>query len=692
MSLNQEISELLDSSNFDAIEEAWLTHLSDHPDDLRYFNTVIKTVIQKGSGDRARFLLELLDDHLSEAKQWSLRLEMLRVHGTTLLDNADLHETIIQTLTEIHSHKPSFATLVEKVGLDKAKEDIPKTWTKADRLATLLTYDAGAIVYMEGKGAGKVQGVNLVLESFKIDFEQHPGLLVGFRAAGKLLSPLGERHFLRRKLEEPETLEALRDSDPPELLRLLLESYDQPRTGAEIKRDLSGIVADSKWSSWWAAARKHPQVIAEAKGKRTYSWAASTEDAYGAVWAAFETAEPRVRLDMLRRDGAKDRGLKERMAESLAALGEKAAAGDPGLACEIWLGLQRAGVSVTETAWSPNRLVRGSNDPKALLSGIHDRVRREKVYKIVHGEREDWAEIFVTMLWKEGDSRALDYLASELTEATPELFDSFFEQILSAPKKSPAAFTWLAERSAEREEWLAKSPLRLLKQILWANATDDFASFRTRLGHLGESGGTLPRLLSHLSEEQAVQVAEILGKTAGLQDYQRQPLINALALRFPSLRQDEEAHLYALPDSIKAKQLELKTLAEEELPANRQAIEEARALGDLRENFEYKAARQRHEYLSARASALSKDLTRVRPIDPTQVDGSEVVIGSKVTLAGEGPMGEIIVLGPWESSPEDNILSNESEIAQQLLGSKSGMEITLAGDTYTIEKIEPHKL
>ena len=170
-------------------------------------------------------------------------------------------------------------------------------------------------------------------------------------------------------------------------------------------------------------------------------------------------------------------------------------------------------------------------------------------------------------------------------------------------------------------------------------------------------------------EEQAARFAETLAKTAAILDYQRQPLLNALYLRFPSLREEKEAPLYATPDVIEEKRAELRKIVEEELPANRRAIQEAREHGDLRENFEYKSARQRHEYLSARASALDQDLRRVRPIDPSIVDGTEVVIGSRVLFEGKaGKRRKITILGPWDSLPEEDVLSNESELAQSILG------------------------
>lgn len=691
MSAPQEIQDLLERQEFDAVEDRWLARLSEDPGDTEFFGLVGNALARAGEAERSRFLLEMVDDELAGSDAWMKRLDLLRRAGPLYRDGEELHPMILETLAELHGGSPSYEQMADKVGLHRAVDDIPKTWKKVDRLESLLAFDVGSIVFLEGKGAGRVSEVNMALESFKVDLEHLGELRVGFGGAAKLLQPLPDGHILRRKIEAGDELSRLRDAEPAELLRIVLTSYDAPRTGAEVRRDLAGVVDDGAWSSWWTAARKHPQVLTAPGKRQAYSWAASEDHAQDAVWEAFEGAEPRQKIDLLRQNGDRDADLKKKMSESLAAAAAEAAERDPGLACEIYFGLERYGVGPGQVSWSPAALLARATDKEveALAAGIKDRAQRERVYQLAQEKRTGYPDLAVRLLWAEEDPRALDTLAASLEESAPELFGSFLDQLLSQPKKSPAAFTWLAERSAERPEWLGRNPPRLMKQILWAITADEsFASMRSRLQPLADSGGTLPRLLSHMSEEQAAQAAETLQKTAALADYQRQPLLNALYLRFPSLR-EEEAPLYATAESIARKREELRQIAEEEIPTNRRAIETAREMGDLRENFEYKAARERHEYLSARATALDRDLRRVRPIDPSGVKGNEVVIGSRVRLESSGDSKTLTILGPWDSKPEEDILSNESDFAKALLGTALGEEVEIGGETYRVSAIEP---
>jgi transcription elongation GreA/GreB family factor len=201
----------------------------------------------------------------------------------------------------------------------------------------------------------------------------------------------------------------------------------------------------------------------------------------------------------------------------------------------------------------------------------------------------------------------------------------------------------------------------------------------------------VPRLLAHLTPEQASQAEDAVARAAGIEPYQREQLVNALELRFHALRKESQAALYATPESIDAKREELKQILSVDIPANRKAIEEARAMGDLRENFEYKSARQRHEYLNARATSLNAELARARPIETSGIDVSEVRIGSRVRLQnGSGRERMLTILGPWESKPEEDVISYESDMAKLMLGRGVGAEVSLGSEGWTIRSIEPY--
>jgi transcription elongation GreA/GreB family factor len=683
MSISRETLHLLSKGQYDAVEAAWFERVEGGDTDIESYVGIARALVGNGEEKRARALLDLLDDQLRQRSAWRERLVLLKRGGALVVPPEKAHKEILETLRKLHTGRPDFANLLEGVGLNQAEAG--KVWDKVERLEALLTFETGAYVWMDGKGVGRVTDVNAGLETFKVDFEKQKGMSVGFRAAGKLLKSLPPGHILRRRVEDPTAVAALK---PPELLAEILKSAGKALGATEIRDSVGALVKESQWASWWAAARKHPQVVASGSGSRqTYSWAETSAHAADKTWGRFEKADLRGRLELLRREGAKDAELRSRMAEVLHVDADRVTRADPGAAYEAWHALEKFGEAPGEdSAWHPSRLTRAA-DPRKLLSGIGDRSLRERAYAAIREAGDNWPTVFADRLTKEDDPRTLAMLVNALRGVESPELDRWLDQVVSQPRKLPAAFVWLAESAGSDDELAGRNPLRLLQQTLAVLLADEFAPFRTRLKPLVDSGSTLPKLLARLNEEQATSAREAILRAPGLEGYQRTPLLNALELRFHSLRQEVEAPLYATPESITERRAELKKLLEVEIPTNRKAIEEARALGDLRENFEYKSARQRHEYLAARTSGLDRELRRVLPLDASAIDPSEIRIGTRVDLRGKDATTQLTILGPWESQPEAGVVSYESELARRLLGKRVGDVVEVDGQPVTVAAI-----
>ncbi len=672
-----------------SLEDDWISEAETAPEDTAWFLETAQALVANGEQERAHSLLDLWDDQLRERGAWEIRLEVLRQVGELIHKPARLHREIVSSLEALWGDKPTFQPMLEWVGLRKPVEDPAKLWDRVTRFVSLLVYDVGTVVAMKSQGVGRVAEVNLTLESLKIDFERRSGVSLGFRAAAKMLRPLPPGHLLRRKIEDPDGLAKLRDEDPSELLRAVLETSDKAMSAGEIREVLSGIVSPSQWSSWWAAARRHPQVVTLGTSRQTYRWEASEEGALDAVRQGFDRADPRQRIEILRKNADRDAGLAREFAGSLASIAGECAEDDPGLAWEIFFGLERMGGLPDSLETLAEDLIREPRDPRPLLAGISDRLLRERALTMLRERRADWPDVFRDHFAHETDPRVLSLLADGLAEVDSAALDRLLDDRVAQPRRSPAGFVWLAERAAVDEAIRSRNSLRLLQQILYALSADEFSGFRARLKALTESGGTVPRIFAHLDEEQAATAIDAIQRCAALEPYQRTPLATALEMRFSNLRKDDSAGpLYATSEAIAAKRAELKRIAEIEIPTNRKAIEEARAMGDLRENFEYKSARQRHEYLNARLASLHRDLGRARPIDFDRLDLSEVRVGARVHLADpRGNKRQFTIMGPWESRPEEGVISYESELGQSLLGAKAGDSVQVGESTLRLMEI-----
>ena len=120
-----------------------------------------------------------------------------------------------------------------------------------------------------------------------------------------------------------------------------------------------------------------------------------------------------------------------------------------------------------------------------------------------------------------------------------------------------------------------------------------------------------------------------------------------------------------------------------QIPKNIEEISIARSYGDLRENFEFKAAKEMQTVLARRRAELEQDLARSRGTNFENPDLNQVSIGTVVSVKdiASGNDEEYTILGAWDGNPELGILSYLTVIGQALLGHRVGETIELPSET-----------
>src|SRR6185295_1599847 len=103
--------------DFDAVESEWLGRLGEDPGDLDYFVGVARALAGTAEEERARFLLEMLDEQLKEGKRWDVRLKLLRRAGHLLLPAEALHPAILDTLDRLYGGRSNYQGLRDAMGL-----------------------------------------------------------------------------------------------------------------------------------------------------------------------------------------------------------------------------------------------------------------------------------------------------------------------------------------------------------------------------------------------------------------------------------------------------------------------------------------------------------------------------------------------------------------------------------------------
>ena len=138
---------------------------------------------------------------------------------------------------------------------------------------------------------------------------------------------------------------------------------------------------------------------------------------------------------------------------------------------------------------------------------------------------------------------------------------------------------------------------------------------------------------------------------------------------------------------------QVRHLKQVERPAIVEAIEAARAHGDLSENAEYHAAKERQGQVEATIADIEDQLARAMVIDPATLSGNKVVFGATVTLVDEDDKQvKYQLVGQVEADAKDGRISYNSPLGRALIGREKGDEVevsTPSGDRYyEIMKVE----
>ena len=125
--------------------------------------------------------------------------------------------------------------------------------------------------------------------------------------------------------------------------------------------------------------------------------------------------------------------------------------------------------------------------------------------------------------------------------------------------------------------------------------------------------------------------------------------------------------------------LELDNLKKIERPQIIQAISVAREHGDLKENAEYHAAKEKQAFIEGRITELEDVTSRAEVIDLTRLSGKTVTFGTKVNIVDEESDQETNyqIVGPYEANLEEGLISVASPIARALIGKEVGMSVAV---------------
>jgi transcription elongation GreA/GreB family factor len=257
---------------------------------------------------------------------------------------------------------------------------------------------------------------------------------------------------------------------------------------------------------------------------------------------------------------------------------------------------------------------------------------------------------------------------------------------------------WLSKRPEKLDEWKLGTLGDLMFHVLpLFERTYMFDRLRAanQLAELIQQRKWLEASVSSMNHVQRTSLIRALRQIMGRTMLDAQAMIGRICVSHPELAKllvetkvEDPASQGGLTSwrTYRERQRQLDKLINEDIPRNSQDIGVARSYGDLRENFEYKTAKEQQGILMRRRGELEQDLNRVKGTDfsacPTDVAG----MGTTVTLQyTDGNTNVFHVMGEWDQEPQRGIISCSSKMGKALSGHRKGDVVQVPGEAGEVQ-------
>jgi transcription elongation GreA/GreB family factor len=574
-------------------------------------------------------------------------------------------------------------------------------------------------------GAGKVTHWDLPGKKVVIDFEKSAGQTMELQFAFQKTEWIGAEDFRAKKIEQLEELRTLSKSDPLALVVHLLSSHGGSLTGDALEKELSGaVIPEAGFKKWWDSTKKAlresrlavvPQkrtepivlrvgdrspsqaLVADFEAARDIKGMIRALEAIAADIGAFESD-----TDSLKRLLADiDEGAKKAARVQLGQALQLVAARDEVIGSSKSLELDPSAVRLSDLLLSADA-TRLAEEAGALPSS-----RQRAVYEAFpNAFGDEWVGKIVQVFDRVGARGVTEIARILLERGEMASLVSHLRSAIARRALGPDALIWVCrERKGSSQEIFSADVGASVLNLLENDHLSDGPRKTSRLQSLlGDDKTLLTDLVNIMDVNEARNFGRRLLDCPVFGELEKKSLMARIIKARPetaelvnganSKRPDEI--LVVSWESLEKKKAELDDLIRNKIPQNLNDVKIARSYGDLRENFEYKSAKDLEKYLAHRRNALEKEIANARGSDFKGSDAAKVNIGTVVTLVdAAGVETEMTVLGAWDSIPETKTVSYLSEVGKVLLNREPGDAVVIrdqeteAPQSLTIRSIRP---
>ena len=596
---------------------------------------------------------------------------------------------------------------------------IAKTPSLKAAKAKLETMEPGSYVIHRSWGFGQIKSYDDASQRLLIDFKDKKKHPMDPAFCITTMDVLPANHLLVRKETEPKKVLELITDNPAQLVVEALQAYpNNAATVIEMEITLAQVVGEDKFKKWWAAAKKlvakDPRVSVPEKKTDCYvvrEIPVSAEDEILEQFTTTRSARRRIALAEELMDATGKKDIKADLSIVLKGVADAVKDSNQLDASERLYGASvrddLAAYTGSEVAFEPTQasLVAVVRDLPSIAEKVPVHFQ-SRFLELIHATPPIESRDILFNLLKTSQGKFTTECINFLVEHdhSAELAATLTRWQTEQNLRAPVLLWIVKNRHSKKFAKLLNELIspRLLSSIFFAidyEALQAASARRIPLGDiLSEDTDLISDLLSTADPETARDLANTLMLNQGFEELTKKSLLARFIKIFPKIQslvaadaESKEEQLLVSKPSFERKREEYETIVSKKIPENSKAIATAREHGDLKENSEYKMAKQDQQVLMAQKTNLEKELGRARVSNFKEASTDQVGAGTIVTVTASGKTTTYTILGAWDGDAEKNIISYKTALGAALVGKKVGDTVKVktgsSDEDYTIVSI-----
>ncbi len=598
---------------------------------------------------------------------------------------------------------------------------------EASAAEKLESLPPGTYCHHKSWGPGKVADWDRLNLKVIVDFIDKPGHALAMKFAATSLTAVAEDSFYGRLVSSPDELSDMAKSEPAELVKLALLSADGSMSLDQLEGMVKGsVVADGKYKSWWDSTKKKlktdRQFVVPAKRTENLELRDSDIEPTEALIEDFRSArdlKSKSRaLDAIIKDIQLYNGSEEMLFPVLEEITDTARKGaklqfipavELILAREELRGKLKGGQDVELSASVSDVLGSNLDGVPELLETLPLGRMRQALRALPEAYGDDWKAKTLDLI-AVSNLRTIGEIAAFLNDSDEKkMLTKYVQDNIQQRTITSDGLAWVCkERKGLASDIFDTDLSPSIMSSLEADQLNEEGAVRAanRLRDLiADDKELIPDLIDGANINTVRNFASRLLNSASFDELTRKSLFARIIKLNPQVQdllsrssEAKEEVLIVSEESLERRKEDYRRLIHEEIPQNREDIKIARSYGDLRENFEYKSAKDFQRVLMKRQSDLERDLKIAKPTQFENPDTNQASIGTVVGLSpvGAGKPLTYTILGAWDTDPDKGIIPYLSERAKEILEKSVGDTVTFTSESgekeeYKLESIAAYQ-